>query len=178
MAHEFGAFAVPDSHILFLHQHPGLVHDYLEGIRPDGETAAPIPADWPAEPLESLGSWNANHRNTDLYHWILHGGPELTAGAGSIFQTWYEPDHPSAALKLDRHNERFALRANQIGELAALVKAVDVERVHRSFCDWLKNQGKDASDIDEYACEPFVAEFGMLSQGLEEAMTRGDGLIW
>lgn len=120
MAHSFGAFAVPDSHVSFLHRHPGLVHDYLEGIRPSGEAASLIPADWPAKPLESLGSWSVNHGNTDLYHWILNGGPEPVTGAGSLFQTWHDPDQPAVALKLDTYNERFAFRADQLAELAAL----------------------------------------------------------
>lgn len=135
MSHSFGAFAVPTSHIVFLHQHPGSVHDYIEGIPHKGEAALPVPADWPAEALESLGSWSVNHSNTDLYHWILNGGPELTAGAGALFQTWHEPDHPAVVLKLDKYNERFALEANHVPELAALVKKVDVDRVYRSFCD-------------------------------------------
>ena len=118
MAHRFGAFSVPDSHVSFLSQHHNLVHDYLEGVRPNGEIADQLPSDWPAQPLESLGSWSINHRNVDLYHWILNGGPELASGGGSIFQTWYEPDQHSA-LKLDKYNERFAFHANQLVELAA-----------------------------------------------------------
>jgi hypothetical protein len=178
MAHGFGAFAVSDAHVTLLHQHPGWVHDYLEGIRPGGEAASSLPADWPEEPLESLGSWSINHRNTDLYHWILNGGPDPVAGAGAIFQTWHAPEHPSTALKLDDTNERFGFHADQLAELAALVKAVDVDHVQRAFCDWLTRQGKDATDIDQYACEPFVDEFRTFSQGLELAIERGEGLIW
>lgn len=59
-----------------------------------------------------------------------------------------------------------------------MVKAVDLDRVFRSFCEWLKSQGKDSSNIDEYACGPFVDEFSKFSQGLELAMQRGHGLIW
>lgn len=176
MSHSFGAFAVPDAHIAFLYQHPGLVHDYLEGIPPK-DTTFPVPADWPSEPPESLGSWSVNHRNTELYHWILNGGPELTDGAGSFFQTWHA-DHASLALKLDKYNERFALVSNHVPELAVLVKAVDVERVYRSFCDWLKSRGEDSSSIDQYACEPFVDEFRNFHEGLEEATRQGHGLIW
>ena len=177
MAHRFGAFSVPDSHVSFLSQHHNLVHDYLEGVRPNGEIADQLPSDWPAQPLESLGSWSINHRNVDLYHWILNGGPELASGGGSIFLTWYEPDQQSA-LKLDKYNERFAFHANQLVELAELVKSVDVERVQRSFCDWLKRRGEDHSDIDHGACEPFVDEFKMFSDGIESAIQRGCGLIW
>lgn len=177
MSHSFGAFAVPDAHIAYLHQHQGLVHDYLDGILPK-DSAVAIPSDWPSEPLESMGSWSVNHRNTELYHWILNGGPELTVGAGAFFQMWHAPDHDRVVLKLDQYNERFALQSNQVADLAALVSVVDVDRVYRSFCDWLEGQGKDSSSIDQYACEPFVDEFKNLHQGLEEAMRRGQGIIW
>ena len=177
MVHRFEAFAVSDSHVKFLHGHPGLVHDYLEGIRPNSD-ASPIPADWPTQPLQSLSSWGINHRNADLYHWILNGGPELVNGAGSIFQTWYEPDKSAAALKLDNYNERFAFNANQLTELVTLLKTVDTDRVYRSFCDWLNSQGKNAEHIDLYACEPFVEEFSIFSQGLEQAIQSSNGLIW
>ncbi len=177
MSHAFGAFAVPDAHVSFLHQHPDLVHDYLEGARPKGEAALAVPADWPELRLRSLGSWSINHGNVDLYHWILNGGPELVTGGGSIFQTWFEPDQHSA-LKLDQYNERFAFHADQLAELIALVKAVDVERVYRSFCDWLESRGKDSSDIDHFACEPFVDEFKMFADGLDGAIQRGYGLVW
>jgi hypothetical protein len=177
MSHAFGAFAAPDSHIAFLHQHPGSVHDYLEGVPPKQATM-PVPADWPSEPLESLGSWGVNHRNTELYHWILNGGPELAVGAGAFFQMWHAPDHDSLVLKLDKYNERFAFQSDQVPGLAALVKTVDAERVHRSFCDWLTSRGEDSSSIDQYACEPFVDEFRNFLEGLEDAMRRGQGLIW
>ena len=177
MAHRFEAFAVPDSHVVLLHRHPGLVNEYLEGIPPNHDVG-PTPSDWPAQRPESLGSWGINHRNADLYHWILNGDAELVNGAGSIFQTWYEPDQSPAALKLDKYNERFAFRANQLAELSALLITVDKDRVYRSFCDWLKSQGKAFDHIDLYACEPFVEEFGSFSQGIEQAINRGYGLIW
>lgn len=177
MSHSFGAFEVPDAHISFLHEHPGLVHDYLEGLIPREDTV-PLPADWPTQPLESLGSWSVNHRNTELYHWILNGGPELSAGAGAFFQVWHDPDNASAVLKLDKYNERFALRSDQLPELALLVKNVDVDRVYRSFCEWLQSRGEDSGLIDQYACEPFVEEFRNFLEGLEGAVRRGRGLVW
>lgn len=176
MAHSFSAFAVPDAHIRILQQHPGLVHDYLDGAAPRSAVES-LPADWPREPLESLGSWSINHRNVDLYHWILNGGPELADGAGSIFQTWYEPDQ-HAAIKLDELNERFAFLSAQLPELLALVKAVDVPRVMRGFVDWLKQRGERHDDIDQYACEPFVDEFRQFAAGLEQAIARGEGIVW
>ena len=177
MAQSFEAFAVPDSHVVLLHRHLGLVDEYLEG-NPPNQDIGPIPSDWPTQQLESLGSWGINHRNADLYHWILNGGPELVNGAGSIFQTWYEPDQCPAVLKLDEHNERFAFRAPQLAELATLLKSVDTDQVYRSFCNWLTSQGKASEHIDLYACEPFVEEFGMFAQGIELAIKHEYGLIW
>ncbi|MBX3711933.1 MAG: hypothetical protein KF800_08255 [Lysobacter sp.] len=177
MAHAFAAFAVPDAHIHVLQQHPGLVHDYLDGAVPPSVAALPLPGGWPQEPLESLGSWGINHGNADLYHWILNGGPELAEGAGSIFQTWYEPD-VHAALKLDPLNERFAFLSTQLPDLLALVDRVDVPRVQHAFVEWLKRRGERHDDIDQYACQPFVDEFQQFARGLQQAIARGDGLVW
>ncbi|MBK8286671.1 MAG: hypothetical protein IPK97_18420 [Ahniella sp.] len=177
MAHSFGAFLVPQQHITYLQQHPGSVHDYLDGRVPDATDPSSLPTDWPTEEPESMGSWSINHRNTDLYHWILNGGPELVTGAGSIFQTWYEPDHQSVAIKLDAFNERFAFGPEQLPELAALVSKVDVPAVLKAFTAWCKSQGKDY-EPDEYACMPFVDEFTMFGEGLQDAIRKGHGIVW
>lgn len=176
MAHSFGAFAVPDEHINFLAAHPGSVHDYLEGAPPKGLAADQVPAWWPNAELESLGGWSINHRNTDLYHWILNGGPDLVTHAGSIFQTWYTDTH--GAIGLDPHNERFAFLPSQLPELLALVERVDVDRVLVGFRAWLASQGKSGDDLDQYACEPFVEEFAMFADGLRGAIARGEGIVW
>lgn len=173
----FSAFMAPDSHIDFLAQHPGLVHDYIGGKPPQSTGPDAVPDGWPSQELESLGGWGINHGNVDLYHWILNGSPEPVAGSGSIFQTWYLPDQ-HAAVHLDKLNERFGFRAAQLEELAALAEAVSVDSVLRAFSDWCKSQGKRYDDLDQYACQPFVDEFSMFAQGLREAIRRGYGIIW
>lgn len=177
MATGFSAFVAPDSHIAFLAQNPGLVHAYIDGEMPEMTESVTLPEGWPSQELESLGGWGINHRNVDLYHWILNGGPELVEGGGSIFQTWYEPDKHSA-VKLDTYNERFGFYAAQLDELATLAEAISVGSVLRAFTDWCKSQGKSSDNLDEYACEPFVEEFSMFAEGLREAIKRGHGIIW
>jgi hypothetical protein len=173
----FAAFAVPDAHIDYLLTHPGSVHDYLEGKAPPEVSTATLPEGWPTQPLEDLGSWGLNHRNADLYHWILNGGVELVTGAGSIFQTWYAPDQ-HAAIKLDALNERFAFRSSQLPELLTRVDQVTVPTVLTAFRAWCESQGQDGSDLDEYACQPFVDEFTNFGMGLKQAISRGHGLVW
>lgn len=176
MAMSFGAFAVPNDHIDFLAAHPGTVHGYLEGVAPKALAAGQVPAWWPTTMLESMGGWSINHRNVDLYHWILHGGPEPVDGAGAIFQAWYAPVR--GVVGLDASNERFALHAHQLSELLALVERVTVDSVLVSFRAWLANQGKSGDTLDVYACQPFVDEFTMFADGLREAIARGEGIVW
>jgi len=169
----------PESHISYLQQHQGLVHFYLDGTNPpDSEMSSPLPEGWPKQPPKLLDSWNINHRNTDLYHWILNGGPDLVTGGGSIFQTWYEPNYSASVVKLDKYNERFAFHSAKINELASLVAAVNVKSVLKAFVEWCKSQGKRSDDLDEYACEPFVEEFKAFGDLLSEAMRKGHGIIW
>jgi hypothetical protein len=179
MALGFLVCIAPDSHISYLQQHQGFIHFYLDGITPpDSELSSPLPVWWPNQAPQMLDSWSVNYRNTDLYHWILNGKPDLVAGAGSIFQTWYEPGYSASFVKLDNHNERFAFYSEQISELAALVTNVNVKSVFTAFTDWCKSQGKSHENIDESACEPFVDEFKALGDLLNEAMQKKYGLIW
>jgi hypothetical protein len=177
LAHGFLTCAAPEAHIAYLREHPGFVHAYLDGVRP--ETAPEdLPAWWPAEPPAMHASWGVNHRNPDLYHWILNGGPALVGGAGAIFQAWYAPDHPATILKLDSHNERFALMLAQLPELAGLAAKVTVDSVLEAFTGWCKANGESWENLDVYACEPFVDEFRPLAEQLERAIRDGHGLIW
>lgn len=177
MSHPFGAFVVPAAHIAFLAAHPDAVHDYLEAGKPANLAEDALPADWPEAPPEFLGGWGINHRNVDLYHWILNGSAEPVSGAGSIFQTWYLPDQHSA-LSLDPYNERFAFPPEQLPALAALAEAVTVPAVLKAFGDWCKRQGQPWEDLDEYACQPFVDEFAHFARGLRGAIARGQGIVW
>ena len=179
MAIGFAVCTAPDSHILFLQSHPGMVFSYLEGNIPTDEyLGVSLPEDWPSQPPVAFNEWCVNYSNTGLYHWILNGSPALVGGGGAIFQSWHEPSFPSSVLKLDKHNERFALPSNKVGELAALVQRVDVRSVHRAFADWCKSEGKRYDDIDDPACEPFVDEFKVLGSLLFDALQRKHGLIW
>jgi hypothetical protein len=179
MALGFLVCAAPDSHISYLQQHQGLVHSYLDGTTPtDSNISFSLPEWWPKQPPEILDSWGINHRNTDLYHWILNGGPDLVTGGGSIFQTWYEPGHSASVVNLDKYNERFAFHSEQISELASLVAGVNVKSVLKAFVEWCKSQGKRYEDLDESACESFVAEFRAFENLLNDAIRKGYGLIW
>jgi hypothetical protein len=179
MSNGFMVCPAPDSHISYLHEHPGLVHYYLDGVKPpEAEISGSLPDWWPGQPPHSHQSWSVNYRNADLYHWILNKSSELVTGGGSFFQTWYEPEHAADVTKLDKHNERFAFLSNQISELELLAADVDLSSVHEAFVEWCKSQGKEYEDIDEYACEPFVSEFRVLGAILHEAAPKGFGIIW
>ena len=114
MAFGFLTCAAPDEHIAWLHRHPGAVHAYLDGVPPEGIATDALPAWWPSAPPATHTSWGVNHRNPDLYHWILNGSADLVTDAGALFQVWYAPDHAANILKLDGHNERFAVTSGQL----------------------------------------------------------------
>lgn len=179
MALGFSVCAVPDSHIAFLRDHPGLGDSYLEGVAPPVEVlSSPLPADWPVQPPAVFDQWCVNHRNTGLYHWILNGSSTPVDGVGALFQTWHDPNFASSIVKLDKHNEHFALYSYKVGELAALVQRVDLRSVHRAFVEWCKSEGKRHDDIDDLACQPFVDEFTALGRLLSLALLNEHGVIW
>lgn len=177
MALGFSVVAAPDAHIHFLQQHPGLVDDYLEGAKPQSVAESLLPDRWPQQPPAPLNAWGVNHRNADLYHWILNGRQALASGSGSLFQVWYEPDALGAAVKLDAHNVHFALTSRRIPELALLAIRVNLASVKQSFTDWCVSQGKDYQP-DDMACQSFIDEFAAFGRGLREVLRRGEGIIW
>ena len=182
MALSFLVCTAPDSHVEFLAENPSLVHFYLDGDRPPAEkTKVALPFWWPSSPPQRLESWNINHRNTELYHWILNGSSDFQSGAGSIFQAWHNPTFEASFLKLDPHNERFAFYSDQLPELRRLVQAVDLQRVMTAFRDWLLSQGDTwgAENVpDKFACEPFVEEFDRFDALLGDAISHRLGIIW
>lgn len=180
MALEFILCTVPKAHLDTLAAQPGWVHDYLVGRRPsDLGDPGSLPSDWPQSPPERHDCWGANHRNVDLYHAILNGGPELVAGPGALFQTWYEPDHSNSAIvKLDARNERFGLAPEHLAELRDLAAGVDLPRVLQAFTEWCRRRGEPWEDLDQYACQPFVDEFQRLVRILDGAIARGEALVW
>jgi hypothetical protein len=179
MATGFLVCTAPDSHIDFLQEHQGSVHFYLDGtFPPELRSSQSVPEWWPQARPKMLDSWNVNYRNTDLYHWILNGKPELVSGPGSIFQSWHAPAHPAVHVKLDKHNERFALCSEHIEGLSLLASRVNVGAVLDAFTEWCKSQGKEWRNLDHQACEPFVEEFVALGNLLAEALQRKQGIIW
>lgn len=178
MAIEFLLCTVPPDHLRYLRTHQGSIDDYLAGTTGSGEEGGRRPAWWPRVAPEIHDCWGANHRNVDLYHWILNGGPQRVAGPGALFQAWFDPDHPAGLIKLDAYNRRFALEPGQLTALRALAAGVDLDRVLAAFTEWCKDRGEPWEDLDQYACQPFVDEFQRLTRILDDAIARGDALVW
>lgn len=81
-------------------------------------------------------------------------------------------------MKLDESNQRFGFFSDRLGELIALVEKVTASSVVVAFGGWLQSQGHSSPQVDEDECEPFVEEFADFANGLREAISRGDGIIW
>lgn len=170
----FFVYELPESHIDFLSRHQGSICAYVDGEKPEESTAS-LPEGWPTEPLHTIVALNANHRNVELYHWILNGSPALVRGGEAIFQTWFKPDDCSLT-KLDGGNEAFGISASQVKRLANLTSDVDLARVKAAFSGWCLSEGKDYVP-DEPACVPFVDEFNAFGRRLTSTILKQYGLV-
>lgn len=190
-------FSAPAAHIDFMRKHPGTAQDYRLGEPPHVDEAEPArgsflsrllgrtppatgpvtpdpPPDWPEDELDTV-DMEINHRNVDLYHWILNQTPDPVKGAGSIFQTWFHRDH--SALPLDDCNEDFAFAPGQLPELLALVRSVTPQRLEEAFAGWCVANGKDPNPSTEEV-EDMHARFVGFGRYLETAIAKGHGLVW
>ncbi|GIU05744.1 MULTISPECIES: hypothetical protein [unclassified Shewanella] len=196
MALCLNVLSLPDEHIQFLKQQPQTLQDYLLGQVPTEQmfTAAKpqpllvqlvrfltgakkpsLPLDWPSIEVEMIGP-NVNHRNVDLYHFILNNTEERVKGAGSLFQTWLDINNHDA-IKMDADNESFAFRSQTLVELADLLKKLDEQTVKDRFNAWLLEHNPDYfPNEDEYL--EMIQGWQRFSAKVSEAKGNGLGLLW
>ncbi|ABZ78058.1 hypothetical protein Shal_3515 [Shewanella halifaxensis HAW-EB4] len=189
-------FSLPNGHIQFLKHNPQTIQAYLMGQAPEleaevaikqqsllsklvrgisGRKALELPRDWPQDEIKMIGP-NVNHRNVDLYHYILNDTEERVKGAGSLFQTWLDI-HNHDAIKMDRCNESFAFESYALAELFTLLSKLDEPVVRGRFDAWLLEYNPDYI--------PKESEYLEMIQGWEhfrvkvhEAMEVNHGLMW
>jgi hypothetical protein len=190
-------FSAPENHIKFMREHSGVSRNYYMGEPPEIEPLNPvkqnifdkllgrkyeppkpqlieIPDDWPKDEAETI-DMEINHRNVDLYHWILNQTDKPVDGAGSIFQTWLGSKHD--ALSLDSYNEDFAFLPDKLPELLVLVEAVTPETLRKSFHEWCRKIEKDHEPTLEEVKE-MHREFLNFSKNLKDAIDKNYGLVW
>lgn len=197
MANYLCIFSAPDGHIEFMRAHNGVSRDYLAGEPPDLErTPAPerslfdrlfgrnseipepdsvkVPDNWPdREP--DVAEMEVNHRNVDLYHWMLNKTAEPVVGVGSIFQTWFYKTH--SAIPLDDYNEDFAFTSDQLPALLSLVETVTPESIDAAFSGWCAANNKEYESSAE-ANSAFHDEFMNLAEFLRQSIQKKHGLVW
>lgn len=171
MANYFSVFSAPEAHIEFLRNHPDAIYPYIEGEDPEVEG---LPADWPQENVDPIGFRETNHRNVDLYHWILNGSEADVTGGASLFQTWTSHNH--SAIDLTGDGDFFAFKPEQLHDLAAAVSKVDLQSAKTAFTAWLIKAEKDHVPDDE-ECESFVEEFREFGEQLEQVIAQRKGLL-
>lgn len=178
-------------------QYPGVSRNYYIGEPPEPDEQEPekisflaklfgkkpkaierkpllIPDDWPTEDADCVDI-EINHRNVDLYHWILNQTPEPVEGPGSIFQTWFHSSH--TAISLDSYSEDFAFKPEQLPGLLKLVQNVTPQGLLSAFEAWCKARGKDYTpslNDTKYMHEEFVN----FEEYLKIAIAKKHGLVW
>ncbi|GIU32826.1 hypothetical protein L2719_09750 [Shewanella schlegeliana] len=196
MALCLNVFSLPNEHIQFLKHNPQTMQVYLVGQIPEleavvaikqqsiltqlvrlirGGKALVLPQDWPQHQVEMIGP-DINHRNVDLYHYILNDTEELVRGAGSIFQTWLDINHHDA-IKMDRSNESFAFESHRLAELAILLSKLDEQTVRNRFNAWLLEHNPDYIPQESEYLEMFTG-WQRFKAGIAKAVEQNWGLVW
>jgi len=172
-------YVAPDSHLEFLRDNPTLFDSYLGGEVPDmgqgffsklmGKKLPELPDDWPNHELNAY-SPEINHRQVNIFHYILNGTNDSVENVGSIFQTWFKPRHNSPAIAID--GENFAFYSQDVRQLLKLIEGLTPE-LRRDRLD----DSKSASEIQ--ASSDFVkCAFDVIEKACNEAVSKGHGLLW
>jgi len=172
-------YVAPDSHLEFLRDNPTLFDSYLEGETPDltqgwfakllGKKPVELPNDWPSHELNAY-SPEINHRQVEVFHYILNGTNDPVENVGSIFQTWFKPRHKSPAIVID--GENFAFCSADVKRLVNLTESLTPE-LRRDRLDNSKNPSEiqHSGNLVEYA-------FAEIEKACNEAISKGQGLLW
>ncbi|ABV88747.1 hypothetical protein [Shewanella pealeana] len=196
MALCLNVLSLPDEHIQFLKHEPQTLQDYLLGQIPTVQTFAAakpqpllvqfvrllsgakkptLPLDWPSTEMEMIGP-DVNHRNVDLYHYILNNTEARVKGAGSLFQTWLDINNHDA-IKMDADNESFAFQSLMLPELSALLARLDEQTVRDRFNAWLLEHNPDYLPREDEYLEMTQGWQGFYTK-VSEAERQGFGLLW
>jgi hypothetical protein len=172
-------YVVPDNHLEFLRDNPTLFDSYLGGEIPDlsqgffsklrGKKLPELPNDWPRQELNTY-SPEINHRQVNIFHYILNGTNDSVENVGSIFQTWLKLRYKSPAIAID--GENFAFFSKDVRQLLNLIKGLTPE-LRRDRLDDSKNSSEiqDSSDFVNYA-------FDVIEKACNESVSKGQGLLW
>ena len=191
MALCLNVFALPNEHILFLKEYPLVVDDYIYGESPEIEVKKPkfrsffakftkeksqcLPNNWPTSEVKMIGPL-ANHRNIELYHYILNGTNKSVEGSGSLFQTWFDLNQHSA-IKMDNSNGNYAFNSEQLPDLFTLLNGLNDKVITKRFDEWLSIN--DVSDKpNELVYKEVIDGCVSFKEGVAEAVEKGLGLMW
>ena len=188
MASYLNLFSLPDHHIDYLQKNSAALFEYMEGevVYQKGESkfksiysrvfkSEPVITDFPTEPIDTFNP-EINHRNIELYHFILNGTTEYVSGAGSIFQTWLIIDDHSA-IKIDKSNDHFAFKNETVPSLLKIVESLTDSTIKCRYCEWFsKNFPQHPPTEIELTdlCDGFVT----FKDGLADAVNKQLGILW
>jgi hypothetical protein len=193
VANYFLTIPASDACIEFMRRNPDSLESFCAGEQPEPPFAAAprpslwnrlrgravagdavaVPSDWPTEEADLVGE--INHRNVDLYHWVLNGTPEPVPGAGSVFQTWFADTHD--AIDLFDDNERFAFDSGRTRELHRLAVTVTRDQTGERFRLWLAGRGHTA-EVSDGEVDGVWEDFAAFRDLVGSSVERGWGLIW
>jgi hypothetical protein len=147
MALEMVFWIVDDETIQKLRDAPHLLTDFLDNH----------------EPAECTGP---NHRNVDIFHFILNGTEDPVSGIKGIFEGL------DAEYAIAIGEEATAISSESTRQLLKAFRKLDEAKIRKRWSQWIKRK-----ELAEYEDEPGVS-FTDLTQLCELAVDEKQGLLW
>lgn len=155
MATEMYFLLIEDSELVGLRGHADRLARIVDRQDSDGE----------------LVVFGVNHRNVDIFHFILNGTAAYSGGPRGLFDTWIHGDR-YASIRLT--DEAFGLNSRDVRILSDALLELDDETVSGRREEWKKSQGIVEDDDPAF----FPECFGYLRELCSRAVEAKKALVW
>ena len=154
MATELCLISVSDAELQQFHNDPSL----LSALREKCD----------AEPF------GANHRNVEIFHFLLNGTRASVPGPLGLFLTWLGDVEVDASYRID--DESFGMVSSDVTALVSALEDLTDERIRERWRQWQEQKGIDPEkdgDLDF-----FPVSFGLFRKYCTQAMHSGKAIVW
>jgi len=118
-----------------------------------------------------LVAFGVNHRNVEIFHFILNGTTAFVGGPCGLFETWLRGDeYPGIRLT----DEAFGLDSTGVRTLSDALSMLDDAAIRDRWGEWKTAHGIAKDDDPSF----FPECFGFLRELCSRAVNEKQALVW
>jgi hypothetical protein len=119
-------------------------------------------------------SFGANHRNVDIFHFLLNGTHASVPGSLGIFSSWCGDMEMYVSYRID--DECFGMYSRDVTKLLSALEDLTEEKIRERWVQWQVQKGIDPEKDDDP--DFFPESFGYFQEYCAQTVQAGNALIW